>query len=124
MARFEEGNKAGVGHGRPSLPNDLKEARKANSQDVERIINKFLGWAVSDLAEYCKDPHNPVLECLIASILAKAIHQGDPMRLGFILDRLGIKAPVQSKESEEQNLHSQIVSVVNQIEGKKSDKPD
>lgn len=121
MAQFEEGNQASKGKGRPSLPHDLKEARKANAQDIERIINKFLGWAVSDLAEYCKDPHNPVLECLIASILGKAINQGDYMRLTFILDRLGIKAPIQTVASTENNIHSQIVNVVNQIEGKKDE---
>ncbi len=119
MAQFEEGNQFSKGKGRPALPSDLKEARKANAQDVERIINKFLQWSVSDLAEYCKDPHNPVLECLIASIMGVAIRQGDPARLTFLLDRVGIKSPVKSTDTpDENNIHAQVVGIIHKIEKK------
>ena len=120
MAQFEEGNQFSKGKGRPALPHDLKEARKANAQDVERIINKFLQWSVSDLAEYCKDPHNPVLECLIASIMGVAIRQGDPIRLQFFLNFLGISAPKPKPDGEnpDDNIHSKIVGIIHKIEKK------
>lgn len=106
------------------IPHDIKEARKIKTLDVERIVNQFLQWPLQTLIDYCKDVQNPVLECLIASVLVKAIQQGDPLRLSFILDRLGIKAPAQSKEDSATNIHAHLVNVVQQIEGKSGAKTD
>lgn len=117
---FQEGNT--FGQGGYYIPQDIKEARRIKTLDVERIVNQFLQWPLQTLIDYCKDVQNPVLECLIASVLVKAIQQGDPLRLSFILDRLGIKAPVQSKEDSATNIHAHLVNVVQQIEGKNGEK--
>lgn len=122
--KFESGHRYSLGKGRPATPADIKEARKANAADVERIINKYLHWSFKELSAFVKDENNTaqVLDCLIASIIARAIAHGDPVRLTFVLQMLGIKPVISTKESEGQNLHSQIVSVVNQIEGVKNGK--
>ncbi len=115
---FAEGNK--FSRGQPRIPADLKEARKANAQDVERIVNTFLEWSVNDLAAYCKDPQNPVLECLIASILGVAIRQGDPVRLSFFLNFLGIAPKIKTNGDDEGdgNIHAKAVALIHKIEKK------
>jgi hypothetical protein len=52
----------------------------------------------------------------VASILAKAIHQGDQQRLDFVLSVLNLK-PKESGE-DKPNLHGEIVKLVKQIENK------
>ena len=116
---FGEGNNYSVGNGRPQIPSDIKDARKLNRDEVERIVNKYLHWPLPELLRFCQDKENTatVFECLIASILAKAIHQGDPMRLDFVLGVLNLK-PKENKPGEGENLHKQIVEMIHQIEHK------
>lgn len=73
--KFESGHRYSLGKGRPATPIDIKEARKANAADVERIINKYLHWKFKALREFVEDENNQaeVLDCLIASIIARAI---------------------------------------------------
>ena len=113
---FEENNE--FGKGRPQIPEDLKEARKLNRDEVERVINKFLQWSLQELIEYCKDSKNPVFECLIASILGKAIHQGDHQRLDFVLSVLRLKPKDGTEPDKPNNIHKQVVDMINQIEHK------
>jgi hypothetical protein len=76
----------------------------------------MLAWSLEDLLVFCKEPKNTVFECLVASILAKAIHQGDQQRLDFVLSVLNLK-PKESGE-DKPNLHGEIVKLVKQIENK------
>ncbi len=117
---FSDDNQYGVGKGRPQLPYDLKEARKLNRDEVERVVNKYLSWSLRELVEFCGDKENtaPVFECLIASILAKAIHQGDAQRLDFILSILRLKPKPDDVGDEKPNIHKQVVDMIQQIDQK------
>lgn len=111
---FQEGHD--YGQGRPRIPQDIRDARKLNRTEVERVINNMLSWSLKELKDFCQDADNTVFECLVASILAKAIHQGDQQRLDFVLTVLNLK-PKESGE-DKPNLHGEIVKLVKQIEGK------
>lgn len=111
---FQEDNN--FGQGRPRIPQDIRDARKLNRTEVERVINNMLSWSLSELKAFCQDTENTVFECLVASILAKAIHQGDQQRLDFVLSVLNLK-PKESGE-DKPNLHGEIVKLVKQIESK------
>lgn len=71
----------------------LSDARKLNKALVTELLNKFINMPTCDLVQFVK--HNtkeggadPTIETLVASILIKAINEGDQARLNFILDRL------------------------------------
>ena len=111
---FQEDN--GFGQGRPRIPQDIRDARKLNRTEVERVINEMLSWSLEKLLAFCKDGENTVFECLVASILAKAIHQGDQQRLDFVLTVLNLKP--KDGGGDQPNIHGQVVNLIKQIEGK------
>jgi hypothetical protein len=115
---FTEDNQFGAGHGRPRIPQDIRDARKLNRTEVERVINEMLSWSIEKLKEFCKDEQNTVFECLVASILAKAIHQGDQQRLDFVLTVLNLKP--KDGGGDQPNIHGQVVNLIKQIESNKN----
>lgn len=81
--------------GRPALPEEIKEARKINKIEFERVLNEMIYMNLSELKSRADNPETPVVELLVAKILAEGIKRGDEKRLGFILDRL--IGPVKTK---------------------------
>lgn len=73
--------------GRPPLPGDLKEIKKMSPALVSAVISKFSSMPENDLAHYLKSPGTPMFELTIGSIYAKALREGDYMRLNFLLER-------------------------------------
>ena len=90
--------------GRPPLPPDLKEARKLNQIELERLLNKFLTFNKSQLEAHIKDPFTPSLELLICQIIAKGIINGDPVRMDYLVSRVIGKM----KERHEVDMRSEI----------------
>lgn len=117
--KFKPGNK--FGKGGYYIPEDIKHARKHTREDLERVTNKLLAMPLKNLGEYCKEDIT-VLEGLIASVLAKAIHQGDALRLDFILGILRLKPKPDESGNEKPNFHKQAVEFINQIEQKNGEK--
>lgn len=76
------------GKGRPKVPDDVKEARKLNQVEFERVANKYLYLTRDELKEAAEDPDTTVIELLVSSIIVKAVEKGDQMRLEFLLNRL------------------------------------
>ena len=85
--QFKPGNTVNPG-GRPSLPPEVREAKKLNRVMMETALNKFLGWPNEALISFSEDDKNPVLEIIIARILVGAGKNADHTRLNFIFDRL------------------------------------
>ena len=85
--RFQPG-KSGNPGGKPKVPDDIAKARKLNQQELERVVNKYLWLDRAALQEAVKDPATPMLELMVASIMAQAAQKGDQQRLEFILQRL------------------------------------
>jgi len=85
--RFKPGV-SGNPAGRPKIPDDIKQAKRLNKLEVERLMNKFMAMTKDEISQSINDPTTPALEIMIGSIIAKAVSHGDPVRLNFLLDRL------------------------------------
>ncbi len=90
---FTPGNR--FGQGQPKLPEDIKEARKLNRIEFERILNQFLHMTDEELLRYMDGPDCTQIEGLIAHLIVKGKEFGDHRRLSLILDRL--VGPVSQK---------------------------
>jgi hypothetical protein len=84
---FKPGQSGNPG-GRAKLPEDIKEARKLNQIELERVINKYLYLDHADFEAEIKRPGVPMLELMLASIVKAAAQKGDQLRLDFILNRV------------------------------------
>lgn len=79
--------------GRPRIPLDLKEARSVNKIEFDRVLNKYMYLCAPDINSSLKSDKLPMIELVVAKIIAKAFNEGDQRRLEFIIDRLIGKAP-------------------------------
>lgn len=84
---FKPGQSGNPG-GRPKLPDDIKEARKLNQVELERIVNKYLYMDREAVKAAISSPKTPMMELMVASIVAQAAQKGDHLRLDFVLNRM------------------------------------
>lgn len=82
------------------MPDDIKEARKLNRIELERVLNEYIYLNKSEIMARVKANDTPALEVMIGTIIAKAATSGDHTRLNFLLDRLVGKSPEQKEEIE------------------------
>jgi len=87
MAKFTADNQP-LNKGRKKLPADLKAANTLTKSKLEGLLNLHLWMTERQLAKVVDDPRSPMISRAIASIITKAIENGDDRRLTFILDRL------------------------------------
>ena len=85
--RFKPGQSGNPG-GRPKVPGDILEARKLNQAELERIINKYLYMDRESVKAAISSPTTPMMELMVASIVAQAAQKGDQQRLDFVLNRI------------------------------------
>lgn len=90
--RWKKGQ-SGNPKGAQRIPADIKEARKLNQIEFEKIANKYLYSTPDQIKKVTQNPDTPVLDLLITSILHKAVVEGDEKRLEFLLTRLLGKVP-------------------------------
>lgn len=76
------------GPGRPQVPEDLKKSRSLNRIEFERVLNKYIYLTGPEINQAIRSDEHPILELIVAKILAKAFNEGDPRRVEFIIDRL------------------------------------
>lgn len=76
-----------------SASKNISNARRLNKTLVTELLNKFINMPTNELLNFVT--HNvkgggadPCIETLLATILVKAIQEGDHTRLNFIFDRL------------------------------------
>lgn len=74
--------------GRPRVPLDLKESRGINKVEFERVLNKYMYMNGIELNAAIKSDTLPMIEMVVAKVVAKAFNEGDQRRLEFIIDRL------------------------------------
>lgn len=79
---------SGNPNGRPRLPEELKAARKLTRVQLEILINRYLSMSAAEMMVVAEDPCTPVLDLMIASIIKRAVVNGDQLRLDFILNRI------------------------------------
>lgn len=85
--QFKPGQSGNPG-GKVKLPEDIREARKLNQHELERIINKYLYMDRESVKAAISNPATPMMELMVASIVAQAAQKGDHQRLDFVLNRL------------------------------------
>lgn len=107
----QSGNPAG----RPTVPEELKAARRLNKTTLERILNEYIHLPMVELAEKVKDPSTPAIELMVAKVLHEAIKRGDEKRLGFILDRLvgAVKKTVAVEGGDEESNPIRLANMTN-----------
>lgn len=79
------------------MPDDIREARKLNKIELERVLNEYIYMTLSEIQIRANKTDTPAIEVLLAKILGEGIKRGDEKRLGFLLDRL--IGPVKAKLS-------------------------
>lgn len=79
---------SGNPEGRPRIPMDLKEAKSVNKIEFDRVLNKYMYLKAPEINAALKSDDLPMMELVVAKIVAKAFNEGDQRRLEFILDRL------------------------------------
>ena len=89
----ETGNSKGA----PKVPEDIKDARRLNGPEFDRIANKLLSMTKTEIVKIVNDANTPSLELIVASVVHKAIIEGDAKRLEYLLCRtIGkVAQPVQ-----------------------------
>jgi hypothetical protein len=75
-------------NGRPKVPDDIRETRKLDQFELERMMNRFLDLTADELTSEIKSGKLKGKELIIATIISKAIVFGDQKRFEFILNRL------------------------------------
>lgn len=79
--------KSGNPKGRPKMAPDLLEIKKMSPAYITAIINKYCHFNRAEIKASVERPGTPVIECIIASILVKAMTSGDYSRLEAMLNR-------------------------------------
>lgn len=108
---FEPGNPGGPGA--PKIPEEIKQARKLNRLEFERVLNKYIHMQLGALRKIIEDPTTPVLDGVVCKILVKGFNEGDPRRLEFVIDRLIGK--VKEYEPEKQDAESTKSELIGQF---------
>lgn len=85
--KFEKG-KSGNPRGRPRVSSEVKVVRKMTAFEFTRIMNRLMEMTRTELVAFSKDERATSLELMVASILSKAIINGDANRAEFLLSRL------------------------------------
>ncbi len=76
------------GHAGYKLPEDIKAFRKLSRIEFEKLLSEFLFMNKSEVIQIATNPESNTLKILLASIISKAIKEGDHKRMDFLLDRL------------------------------------
>lgn len=80
--------------GRPSGTSHIpKEVKQYNSKIISEIMSKYITMDAAELEKIISDKSLPVIDIIIARILATSIQKSDSIRFNFILERMIGKVP-------------------------------
>ncbi len=110
MAKFAKG-KSGNPGGRPKVPADVKKMRELTRDEFARAANQFLFMTRAEIKVKLEAVDTVGIELMVGEMIDRGIRFGDPVRLGFVLDRLIGKVPTKI-DDESLSLHAQLVSAL------------
>ena len=85
--KFKPGQSGNPG-GRAKIPEDIKQARTMTNHQLMRRLTDFLQMDRDAVRAIAQDPKAPMLDVIVASIVAKAATASDHQRLNFLFDRI------------------------------------
>lgn len=87
--------------GRPKLPEELRLIRSLTQEELSKYVSKYSRMAPDALDVLVEARSIPMLELAIARIFQESALKGDFTRLGFLLDRAGLKPkPIEASDLE------------------------
>lgn len=118
---FQKGNQASKGHGRPRVPDHVREARKLDSAKFLELINKYVHSTRAELTEKVKDPETPAMELIVIKVIVEAINSGSLAYFSTITDRLVGKVPDRHQFSG--SLHGALVQAMQELDDENESEP-
>jgi hypothetical protein len=85
--QFKPGQSGNPG-GAPSLPPEVKEARRLNQKELELSLNRWLFATQADMERAADDPSTAMIDRVVISLLQAATKNGCPTRLELLMNRL------------------------------------
>jgi hypothetical protein len=85
------------GPGRPPVDKKIRELKKINREFVEQSFSRFFSMDQPQIEAMLEAKTCNVFEATLAAIFLKAIKEGDPSRLNFLLERVVGKVPTLSE---------------------------
>ncbi len=87
--------------------------------EADKIIDKFMTMNFAQLQASIKDPKTPTMELIVATVIMKAVQQGDHTRLSFLFDRL------LGKQTEnlaiQGSLHNNVLKLIERLRSNGAD---
>lgn len=121
--RWKPGQTGNPG-GRPKLPKELREVKEFTTDEIKRVIAKYMRMTKGEL-EVVLDKGNsktlPMFEAMIASVISNAWKTGDFSKIEFLLNRSGHRQKNemevhQHNYTEEQQKKDEVVKKMDEAE--------
>lgn len=71
-----------------ALTVELKEARKINKYELERVLNKYLYMDANEIKKAVADPNTLMLDLIVCRIILNAVKYGDHKGFEFLCERV------------------------------------
>lgn len=123
-ARWKPGQSGNPG-GRPKLPAALRAVKEFTSEEIRRLISKYMRLSKGELSKVINDKAVsdglPMFEAMVCSILVNAYKTGDFSKLDFLLNRAGHRQRTETEVhqhnyTEEQQKKDEVVKKMDEAE--------
>jgi len=94
--QFAAGNKAAVGHGRPTLTKEQKALRLTTRTQITTLISQYSALSLKEIKALLVQEDLPVIDIAILKSMSIGAKDGSMTRADWILDHIAGK-PVETK---------------------------
>ena len=82
---FKKGNQYAKGKGRPKMSKEMQLLKRKTRTDIGQMVLKYGNMNVEELDEIYNERTAPAFDMAVLAIMSKAIKDGDPTRLSWLL---------------------------------------
>lgn len=107
---FQKGNTAG--QLRKRVTPEEREVNKLTRKAFTSVATKYLQFTTSQLKAVATDPATPILDLMVASVINKALMDGDERKLGWFLEQLFGKL----KEVREVTVSAEVTATSSRVD--------